>query len=394
MKIRNTVLVLACILTIASAKSLRAQDCSEITKYGIFDVRHTRTQMDFVQDIIDWLTVNQFSTEQEAKNAGLNVGIVIPDVNIPINADGTYGENHAKTWSLAAASYFSKHSEIHTSFESNFRTANPNIVTAWQQCVSNSKGLICWAKQTDNPKEIELSLELRPLNTSFWTLFVKVKSIQYSPQLVSTKKDFGQHLGFGSPSPYIFSRKSGEDYASAANFVVETNDADYKCSATAPSLPLPPPPAPPAAEVAPHHNHPQLHFLVAFDDKEGAEDFGNGAWTRYKGITTIRVDFEPAFGDMRFKFTCHMEGKGDQPMFESGQTCGQEQVGLHLEGFSIELAGAAAPYYDVSYECLSASETTPRHGTNGQYCGTKGEKKQLQKARVTVVAKEKYRERE
>jgi hypothetical protein len=182
---RNALAVLVCITAIATSKLSLAQDCSEIPKYGIFDVRHTQTQEDFVQDVIHWLSVNQFSTEQQAQNAGLKIGIVIPHVDIPVNADGTYGQSSAKTWSQAAEEYFRQHIEIHKSFENTLITANPTIVTAWQECVSKAKGLICWAKQTDNPKEIVLSMELRPFTTSFWSLFIRVKDIQYSPHVES-----------------------------------------------------------------------------------------------------------------------------------------------------------------------------------------------------------------
>lgn len=387
-RMRRLLQMLAFVLAIEGSVTALAQGCSDITKMGIFDVRHTRTQDDMVNDVIHWLSVNEFSTEQDARQAGLKVGIVIPGINLPLNADGTYGDSHSKSWSRATEEYLRQHVETHNSFEQTFLTSNPNIVSAWRDCVLNQKGLICWAKQTDNPKEILLGLELRPL-TTFSGLFVKVTDIQYSGNVESKAKNLDQYIGVGSPSPYLFSRKAGSDYATAVNFVVNTNNRDYKCVANAPGLPLPVPAPPPRV---PHHNNPKISFLVAFDDKLGAEKYGNGEWTRKQGIETIRADFSPAFPDIRFKYTCHMEGKGDQPAYESGQTCGEQGVRLHLEGFSIELAGASAPFYDVSYKCLSAGEGTPREGTNGTYCGTKGENKQLQKAMVTVVAKDQYKE--
>jgi len=241
------------VIVVAFGTLLPAQECADITKYGIFDVQHTKTQSDFVQDLISWLSTNEFLSEAQAKNAALKVGIVIPDINIPVNADGTYGESHSKTWSKAAEQYFRNHTEAHASFESDVTKANPNIVAAWQACVTRAKGLVCWARQTPNPKEVLLSMELRPVATTQSSLSVRVRDVQYSSNLASRTRNFSRRLGFSSTTSYLFSRKPGSEYAEASNFLVETNDPDYQCTAAAPSLPpLPSPPTAPCHEDVSH----------------------------------------------------------------------------------------------------------------------------------------------
>ena len=113
-----------------------AQDCSQITKYGIFDLHSSATQTDLIDDVIHWLSVNEYSTESDARNAAAGVGITIPVVDITLNADGTYGDSHSSTWSKATAAYLKTHSESHTRASQEFVTANPQIVAAWQSCVT------------------------------------------------------------------------------------------------------------------------------------------------------------------------------------------------------------------------------------------------------------------
>jgi hypothetical protein len=113
-----------------------AQDCSQITKFGIFDMKRTSQQTDMLDDVIHWLTVNEYQSESTARSAAASVGISIPDVPVPLNADGSYGESHASTWSKATADYLQSHHESHQKLSQDFITANPQIVSAWQSCVT------------------------------------------------------------------------------------------------------------------------------------------------------------------------------------------------------------------------------------------------------------------
>jgi hypothetical protein len=125
------------------AVPMLAQDCAEITRFGIFDVRRTTKQIDLIDDVIHWLTVNKYQSESAAKSAAASFGIKIPDVPIQLNGDGTYGESHSSTWSEATAEYLKSHREQHERISQEFITANPQIVAAWQSCITqfNQAGL-------------------------------------------------------------------------------------------------------------------------------------------------------------------------------------------------------------------------------------------------------------
>ena len=215
----------------------KAQDCSAITKYGIFDVRHTSQQVDLVDDLVKWLSVNEYKTENDAKNAAARAGITIPVLDISLNADGTYGESHASTWSKAVLDFLHSHKELHTKFAQDFSTANPQIVSAWQACVTQVTGLVCWVNQTDNPNEVMLNIEVRPISLPLSSL--TIAKIVTSPNLKLLSLDWKKSLNV-KVTPLLYSR-SGPDAKNAANFTVDTNSDQYRCSAGVPGLP---PPAP------------------------------------------------------------------------------------------------------------------------------------------------------
>jgi len=217
--------------------NVAAQDCSDITKFGIFDVRHTNQDTSLIDDIVHWLTVNEYTTENDARNASLRAGIVIPVVNIPINADGTYGDSHSSSWSKATAEYLQAHHEVHEKVSQDFKTANPQIVAAWQACVTQASGLLCWARQTDNKNEIQLNIEVRPISLPLAPL--KVTRIDKSPNFDFLTADWHKQLNV-NVTPLLLKR-AGASASDAGNFTVETDNSQYRCSAHVPSLP---PPAP------------------------------------------------------------------------------------------------------------------------------------------------------
>ena len=45
----------------------------------------------------------------------------------------------------------------------------------------------------------------------------------------------------------------------------------------------------------------------------------------------------PAAGQYRVKYSAHLAGKGDTPVYESGQFCGTKGEGRALEGLTIWL---------------------------------------------------------
>jgi len=58
----------------------QAQDCSEILKYGIYDISRTSTQTQLIDSYLEWLSEQEVRTDEEARNFSLKVGVVLPTV--------------------------------------------------------------------------------------------------------------------------------------------------------------------------------------------------------------------------------------------------------------------------------------------------------------------------
>jgi hypothetical protein len=214
--------------------SAHSQDCSAITKFGIFDVHKTKSEDQFALDIIHWLQTNEFKTEADARSAALKTGIIIPGVNIPVNSDGSYGDSHSSTWSKAVAEYLEIHvKEFHT-FSSDVQTANPNIVNAWKECVNKVVGLVCYAHQTANPAEIMLNMEVRPKTLNVGRL--RVAKVEHSPNIDPLTKFVKREFGTSVTSLIYVRTGTGEAAIAPANFVVTTNNSEYQCNAEMPEV--------------------------------------------------------------------------------------------------------------------------------------------------------------
>jgi hypothetical protein len=218
-----------------------AQDCAGITKYGIFDVRKTSQQTDLADDLIKWLTSNDFGTEEAAKNAGMSAGMVIPYIDVPANSDNTYGENHKSSWSKAAADFLQTHSEKHSKFTEEFMSGNVAIVNAWKECVTRATGLICWATPTSRNDEVRLNIEVRPVQLPVGTM--RISAIVSSPNLTPLSPSKGRSLNTKTIS-FLYHR-SLKNAETGGNFTVSTNNDVYACSAEVASLPPPTAPKPP-----------------------------------------------------------------------------------------------------------------------------------------------------
>lgn len=198
-------------------------NCSEITRMGIFDVHVKSTEESLSQSLISWLTSSRFSTEAEATSAAASLGIKLPDIPIPMNADGTYANSHSKTWSEAVTKYLETHTDARSRVYEETRTANPSIIAAWKECQGRS-GMRCWATQTQAEDNIVLNIEIRPLFAPFDA--VPLLRIDHSDN-VQPVNPSGTKVKVGIQPVQILFRRVGPMRGGAVSFSVVTKDANY-----------------------------------------------------------------------------------------------------------------------------------------------------------------------
>lgn len=256
-------------------------NCSDITKFGIFDVSKTSREEDLVSSYLKWLSSQEANSREEASNSSLSLGIPIPD--LPLDFGGEHAAGNTTSWSKKVAEYLKNDGEARTRFNQEFLAANSNIVAAWRDCALNKKGLVCWAEQTENPKEILLKIDLRPLVLPMLSV-PKIVKIAASAH-VETDEDFvGQPLAAETYS--IIYKRTGNNWREAVNFVVTTSDPNYRDSCN-------------VAEVDGVVSIANPKGLIAFWKGNGNANDGLG---KYHGIASHGVAYAAGHRRKAFKF--------------------------------------------------------------------------------------------
>jgi hypothetical protein len=186
---------------------------------------------------LKWLSNTQAKSQQDTNDASINLGIKFPVEGIPIGVDfgGSSNKGSSSSWSSELVEYLQENSVAHNKFEQEFRKANTDIIGAWRDCVLNRKGLIGWAEQTDNPREILFKMEVRPLATPFpdeFKITEVITSEHVEPTETLKEKKFG--LEFST----IFKR-IGHNALDAVNFIIRTDDLNYSCDYSLKALLVP-----------------------------------------------------------------------------------------------------------------------------------------------------------
>ena len=189
-------------------------NCSDITKFGIFDVSKTSREEDLVSSYLKWLNNQENGSRQEASNTSANFGFEFPTIGLDFG--GGHDTKTGTSWSKKLTEYLENNSEARTRFNQEFVTANSHIVDAWSKCVSQHLGLVCWAEQTDNPREIMLKMELRLADFTNPEI-PTVKKIITSPNVRTTQQIEGETFGATRPTTIIYER-IGSHRKDAVNF--------------------------------------------------------------------------------------------------------------------------------------------------------------------------------
>jgi hypothetical protein len=233
-QITATLPLLLVVLTLL-AGSARAQQCSDILKYGIYDISKTSSEEKLADSFLQALSQHEVRTQQEAKSFGLKFGVTLPtEIPTPLELGITSTGSKASEYGKRLSSYYKSDRARFSQFRQEVFNVNSNIVKAWSDCVKNNnlKGLICWAEQTENPSEILLKIELRPLTVPLRE--IKIEDITYSPNVRPKAKFKGKTLST-SVFPIRFTR-TGNRKNDAVTFVVTTNDPNYLKDCSAPAF--------------------------------------------------------------------------------------------------------------------------------------------------------------
>lgn len=140
------------IFLVVGAANLRAEDqCKDILKNGIFDNSFISSTEESKKKFITWQCTSEFSTHDEAIDAGVDVGAIV--YGIPIYISGTFTKDQRDTWKKTNCSQSDLAESYSKSYVELKKLVAKEVVLAWSKCMeitSQYKPLSCVVNAPDN----------------------------------------------------------------------------------------------------------------------------------------------------------------------------------------------------------------------------------------------------
>lgn len=215
-----------------SAALAQANSCATILS-GLQDVSITYLDEAYVSNVIRWLSQNEYSSETSARSAGLKLGMTIPIEGVPVNFKTDYDQKKygSKSWSKAFAEFLQVNVEARRTFFQNLRTANPQVVSAWRDCVRDTfsaPGLHCWIVTEENPRQVSLIVKFVPAKGQVNR--EKISRVVLSDNIVSTSSIQGSYA-FLQESRFNLVRRDFKDSSARDAGTVELGAGNERCIA-------------------------------------------------------------------------------------------------------------------------------------------------------------------
>ena len=132
--------------------------------------------------------------------------------------------------------------------------------------------------------------------------------------------------------------------------------------------------------------HVQNYGQMTFAPDEMAGTIGQGL--RLESLMVAPL--YPVIGNwpscLVLSYMAHIEGTGDTGWTAAPNKVGTEGQGRRIEGLAFRLSGSCASSYTVEYSCHLQGIGTVS-GSNGQFCGTRGQGRRLEAIQITVRAR-------
>jgi hypothetical protein len=158
-------------------------NCSDILKWGIFDTRSLSSEERFAGSLSTWLDFNKYASEQATKEAAAKAGIVIPEIDIPFEFDGSYSQGNTKYYSESLKYIVQNNEQWSREFSNQNRIANGKIVEAWRNCteLSGRAGLAVVPTYADlnSGNEVNINLKYFPIGAGV-PMRIRVKNVKLS----------------------------------------------------------------------------------------------------------------------------------------------------------------------------------------------------------------------
>jgi hypothetical protein len=257
--------------------------CEQILKWGIWDFSKIESAEQFSESLFTWLEHNTYSSEADTRDAALAAGITIPaDIPVPLNADGSYGENHSKTYSSAFFSLLRRDTTFFKQFSEVNRKADASIVAAWRDCMATAKtGVFIYLVGEPDSQELILKVQARPY-TPGTALKLKIKTFDLPAHLEELSKPglVGRHLQFET---YTRLRRTGSNKNKGGAILIATDNNAYMA---------------------------KLNFNERYISKPTVFENPSGVWQNYTGVQSTEVTIDNPDKDQWIEVKAIANAKG------------------------------------------------------------------------------------
>lgn len=200
----------ACLLLCITVGSADAQNACDSILSGLISKKSTLHDRQFESDYMNWLSTNEFgsyeSLSKESEKAGLKLPKILP---FSFNSDSESQNSVKQSYSKSLENYLRNHVDDRDHFFESVREANTDVVNAWLDCMKPSAGLRCSVSQTENEKELEVTLLYIPRGGDPSTIHITAVKYQ-SDQVAPTEEYKGWDLPSAEETVLTFRRLTDE----------------------------------------------------------------------------------------------------------------------------------------------------------------------------------------
>ncbi|MCW3127803.1 MAG: Allergen V5/Tpx family protein [Bacteroidetes bacterium] len=141
-----------------------AQDCDKVLSDGVFNTTSINSSTDISKAFNEYIYSSDFSSHQQAIDAGLSVGTVV--YGVPLQIGGTFSKQQKDQWRSTHQQYKNETLNSSQKYSALFKYASSDILDAWTTCQFNASaskvGLYGWLQEV-SPSASILHLTWLPM---------------------------------------------------------------------------------------------------------------------------------------------------------------------------------------------------------------------------------------
>lgn len=213
----------ALFITMLAASSFGQDNCSQILKYGIFDLTSIRSEEDFSSQYINWLQSSQYTSTSNAQEGGVEIGWE------GFGGGGNYGTESTTANKNEFSHKIQNDVSSKQKFQGDFKAANANIINAWSTCAVNKTGLIVSAIRIPGSDIVKLKIQVKQRSDRDRLDTLRIVELVASSFLTCNETLENKRLSVTNINEFFFEMDTAKQY-SGIHFKIVTNFSDYSAT--------------------------------------------------------------------------------------------------------------------------------------------------------------------